>query len=147
MIAAAIIGVLGAVSRPPRAAGARVDFGRSAHAASFGRREAIAALLATPALMAALPAMAKPAALSAQRFTGDYEDKLHPLCERRISVDRDTDSQGRFLAHLSGTDVGPVGIGDKVKLSCSEENIERYKLREWSFDARIDATGNQIDAG
>ena len=45
----------------------------------------------------------------------------------------------------AGTDVGPKGIGDKVFLACSPDNVEKYKLRTWAFDGEI--VGDRIDAG
>ena len=45
----------------------------------------------------------------------------------------------------AGTDVGPKGIGDKVFLACSPENVDKYKLRTWSFDGEI--LGDKVSAG
>ena len=42
----------------------------------------------------------------ALRFNAEYEDKQHPLCERRIRVDKDDlQSTGKYIAHFEGTDV------------------------------------------
>ena len=110
-----------------------------------------------------------PAAL-ARRFEADYEDVLHPMCERHIRVERDPAPGGGWIAHYAGTDVGPEGIGQSVKVACNDETIseghpsnhrgthavthcalvrcaELYKLRTVQFDARISADGNSIDAG
>ena len=51
----------------------------------------------------------------------------------------------RDLKTAAGTDVGPKGIGDKVFLACSPDNVEKYKLRTWAFDGEI--VGDRIDAG
>ena len=85
----------------------------------------------------------------ARRFDADYEDALHPLCERHIRVDTSqaAGSFGGWIAHFYGTDVGPPGIGQKVSIACDEENIKRYTLREWEFDAKISPDGISIDAG
>lgn len=110
-------------------------------------------------------------------FTNDYDDRLHPLCRRHIEVEQVALSpeaatstkmksrlpfakkgqpQGgvRYVARFSGTDVGPKGIGEKVFLSCEPANVEKYKLREWSFDGVISPDGYdtqpltwKIDAG
>lgn len=113
-------------------------------------------------------------------FANDYDDRLHPLCERHISVEQIALSPEsaskmkkpritlakksspvgqpqdgvRFVARFSGTDVGPKGIGEKVFLSCEQANVEKYKLREWSFDGVISPDGYdtqpltwKIDAG
>jgi len=93
--------------------------------------------------------MREPPIVLARRFDADYEDALHPLCERHIRVDTSqaTGQLGGWVAHFYGTDVGPPGIGQKVSIACDEENIKRYTLREWEFDAKISADGLSIDAG
>ena len=53
--------------------------------------------------------------------------------------------RSRRWRHNAGTDVGPKGIGDKVFLACSPDNVEKYKLRTWAFDGEI--VGDRIDAG
>ena len=92
---------------------------------------------------------AGPPIVLARRFDADYEDALHPLCERHIRVDtsQPAGSFGGWIAHFYGTDVGPPGIGQKVSIACDEENIKRYTLREWEFDAKISPDGISIDAG
>ena len=97
-----------------------------------------------PAPKARLPAPI----VQARRFNADYEDLLHPLCERHVRVDESPEAQGGgWVAHFYGTDVGPPGIGQKVSISCAEENIKRYTLRDWEFDAKISADGSSVDAG
>ena len=99
---------------------------------------------------AAKPRLREPAPIvQARRFDADYEDALHPLCERHVRVDTSqaTPQGGGWVAHFYGTDVGPPGIGQKVSISCAEENIKRYTLRDWEFDAKISADGQSIDAG
>ena len=86
-------------------------------------------------------AEAAPAA-TAMRFQAEYSDQLHPMCERKISVEK---LEKRYIAHFSGTDVGPKGIGDKVYLTCEPSNIDKYKLREWTFDGEI--VGDRISVG
>ena len=81
-------------------------------------------------------------AATATQFQAEYSDQLHPICKRKIAVEK---VDKRYIAHFSGTDVGPKGIGDKVFLTCEQENIDKYKLREWSFDGEI--TGDQITVG
>ena len=77
------------------------------------------------------------------RFENSYDDQLHPLCERNIKVVKI--GKNDFRAKFSGTDTGPPGIGQKIQIDCSAENIEKYKLREWEFDGVIN--GDKIDAG
>ena len=122
--------------------------------------------LAGAALAAALalaqPASARPPSPSV--WQASYADQLHPGCERKISIEKNGD---RVIAHFAGagaaslenydkasrrwrnnnagTDVGPKGIGDKVFLACSPDNVEKYKLRTWAFDGEI--VGDRIDAG
>lgn len=109
------------------------------------------------AAAAIVPASAASAAASnyqvsrARRFSGAFDDKLHPLCERRVVVDdvvkKGVDGSSYFLAQFSGTDVGPPGIGNVVEIGCDEYNQERYKLREWEFEAQISVDGSTVDAG
>ncbi len=106
--------------------------------------------LAGAALAAALsiaqPASARPPSPSV--WQASYADQLHPGCERKISIEKNGD---RVIAHFAGagaaslenydkasrrrrnnnagTDVGPKGIGDKVFIACSPDNVEKYKLR------------------
>lgn len=82
---------------------------------------------------------------SAMRFEADYEDAMHPSCERHIKVERTAGPKG-YVAHFSGTDVGPPGIGQVVKVGCTEQEVTQYKLRRWEFDARISSDGNSVDA-
>ena len=122
--------------------------------------------LAGAALAAALsiaqPVSARPPSPSV--WQASYADQLHPGCERKISIEKNGD---RVIAHFAGagaaslenydkasrrrrnnnagTDVGPKGIGDKVFLACSPDNVEKYKLRTWAFDGEI--VGDRIDAG
>lgn len=115
----------------------------------------MAALVAT-ALSGAEPALAKPslpsfrprqpAAVLARNFEADYRDNLHPMCERHVRVERNAAPGGGWIAHFSGTDVGPPGIGGYVMIACDEENIEKYKLRTFEFDARISDDGVSVDA-
>ena len=79
------------------------------------------------------------------RFEGEYADQLHPLCERRITVEALDTKPRRYVAHFSGTDVGPRGIGPLVVIACDQANIDKYKLREWAFDGEI--KGDDISAG
>ena len=116
------------------------------------------------ALALAQPASARPPSPSV--WQASYADQLHPGCERKISIEKNGD---RVIAHFAGagaasiklnnddeasrrrrnnnagTDVGPKGIGDKVFLACSPDNVEKYKLRTWAFDGEI--VGDRIDAG
>ncbi len=72
-------------------------------------------------------------------YTNEYDDPLHPLCERRIKVAQD----GKTF-HYSGTAVGPKG--DPILRGCTEEEIQKYKLRQGSFDGYILDDG-KISAG
>ena len=124
--------------------------------------------LAGAALAAALalaqPASARPPSPSV--WQASYADQLHPGCERKISIEKngdrviahfagsgpaslklndDDEASRRRRNHNAGTDVGPKGIGDKVFLACSPDNVEKYKLRTWAFDGEI--VGDRIDAG
>jgi hypothetical protein len=72
-------------------------------------------------------------------YANEYEDPLHPLCERRIQVAED----GKTF-HYSGTAVGPKG--DPIRRGCTEEEIQTYKLRRGSFDGYILDDGT-ISAG
>ena len=121
----------------------------------------LAATAVAAALALAQPASARPPSPSV--WQASYADQLHPGCERRISIEKNGD---RVIAHFAGsgrrpsktmirrrrdvntdagTDVGPKGIGDKVFLACSPDNVEKYKLRTWAFDGEI--VGDRIDAG
>ena len=132
----------------------------------YGRRALLGAVVA--ATMPAMPQrmnaatpvplktiLALPGFAEAQQFDADYADDLHPLCQRHVSVERVVTSnypEGRMVAHFAGTDVGPPGIGAVVKIGCDEDSIKdaeskRSGLREWSFDAYIDGTGDNVDAG
>ena len=106
-------------------------------------RTSLAALVACAAFTVLSPAscLAAPAAM---KFAAEYSDLMHPLCERRITVEK-AETKGRFIAHFSGTDVGPVGIGPIVEIACDDESKAKYKLRSWEFDGFID--GDKIDAG
>jgi len=97
--------------------------------------------------LAALARSRVPFVPAAFEYVGDYDDRLHPLCARHISVEGEQTPSGAFIAHFSGTDVGPPGIGAAVSIGCDEQNVLKYKLREWDFDARISADGTQVDAG
>ena len=108
-------------------------------AASTPLRPLAGAALAA-ALALAQPASARPPSPSV--WQASYADQLHPGCERKISIEKNGD---RVIAHFAGTDVGPKGIGDKVFLACSPDNVEKYKLRTWAFDGEI--VGDRIDAG
>ena len=124
----------------------------------------LAATAVAAALALAQPASARPPSPSV--WQASYADQLHPGCERKISIEKNGD---RVIAHFAGagaasiklnnddeasrrrrnnnagTDVGPKGIGDKVFLACSPDNVEKYKLRTWAFDGEI--VGDRIDAG
>ena len=125
-------------------------------------RPTLAGAALAAALSLAPPAGARPPSPSV--WQASYADQLHPGCERKISIEKNGD---RVIAHFAGagaaslenydkasrrrrnnnagTDVGPKGIGDKVFLACSPDNVEKYKLRTWAFDGEI--VGDRIDAG
>lgn len=108
------------------------------------RRSAARCLAGASLALGALPCLAAPAA-TAMRFQGSYADQLHPLCERKIEVEQLDTKPRRYVAHFSGNDVGPKGIGPLVAIACDQENIDKYKLRTWAFDAEIN--GDKISAG
>ena len=147
----------------------------SAAALAPGARRAPRLTASTPlrplagAALAAALALAQPVSArppSPSVWQASYADQLHPGCERKISIEKNGD---RVIAHFAGagaasiklnnddeasrrrrnnnagTDVGPKGIGDKVFLACSPDNVEKYKLRTWAFDGEI--VGDRIDAG
>jgi hypothetical protein len=123
----------------------------------------LAATAVAAALALAQPASARPPSPSV--WQASYADQLHPGCERKISIEKNgdrviahfagagaasiklnnDDEASRRWRHNAGTDVGPKGIGDKVFLACSPDNVEKYKLRTWAFDGEI--VGDRIDAG
>ena len=124
----------------------------------------LAATAVAAALALAQPASARPPSPSV--WQASYADQLHPGCERKISIEKngdrviahfagagaasvklnnDDEASRRRRNHNAGTDVGPKGIGDKVFLACSPDNVEKYKLRTWAFDGEI--VGDRIDAG
>ena len=120
----------------------------------------LAATAVAAALALAQPASARPPSPSV--WQASYADQLHPGCERKISIEKNGDRviahfagagaastflprRSRRWRHNAGTDVGPKGIGDKVFLACSPDNVEKYKLRTWAFDGEI--VGDRIDAG
>lgn len=99
------------------------------------------------ALAASLPARRAAASnftprISTSKFTATYSDDLHPHCDRVITIERTPRGD---VAHFTMSDVGPPGIGNVVNIACDNETEQKYGLRRWSFDARID--GSQIDAG
>lgn len=102
--------------------------------------------------LAASPPVTRNARKLADRFNNDYDDALHPGCERRIKLDpipskASSNGEKNFIINFSGTDVGPDGLGPIVKLACTDETIEKYKLRSWSFEGRVNVAGSEIDAG
>ena len=52
-----------------------------------------------------------------------------------------------YLARFTGTDVGPAGLGDKIMISCDEETLKKYPVREFEFDARISVDGREVRKG
>ena len=129
---------------PPAGRGALASAPRDSATPHATLRRPWRPTLAGAALAAALslapPAGARPPSPSV--WQASYADQLHPGCERKISIEKNGD---RVIAHFAGTDVGPKGIGDKVFLACSPDNVEKYKLRTWAFDGEI--VGDRIDAG
>jgi len=88
-----------------------------------------------------------PAMDKAERFNAIYEDDMHPGCGRRIVVEQLRADE--YVAHFHMSDVGPPGIGNVVRLACDETTLGSGKesLRHWTFDARISADGERLDAG
>ena len=129
LLLAALVAALDAPRVPARAA-LRRAVGSCVASASLAAG-ALGACAATPATVT--------------RFEGEYADQLHPLCERRITVEALDTKPRRYVAHFSGTDVGPRGIGPLVVIACDQANIDKYKLREWAFDGEI--KGDEISAG
>ena len=83
------------------------------------------------------------------RAENQHREKRRPRhralrrCGRGVHIS--TRRSRRRRNNNAGTDVGPKGIGDKVFLACSPDNVEKYKLRTWAFDGEI--VGDRIDAG
>lgn len=97
------------------------------------RAASLAAPAAAAAVLAAISGSIAPApaqAFDPSVYSGDYRDPLHPLCERHVRVSKD---KRRF--QYFGTDVGPKGWSEKH--GCSQEEIERYVLRQGAFEGRI----------
>ncbi|KAK7248489.1 hypothetical protein SO694_00168050 [Aureococcus anophagefferens] len=101
------------------------DFGRRARrAARPGARpgaRAVGSCVAGASLAAGALGACAATPATVTRFEGEYADQLHPLCERRITVEA-LDTKPRRYA-----------------------NIDKYKLREWAFDGEI--KGDEISAG
>lgn len=137
------------------------------HRGSLGRREAIALLVGAAATGPSAPALAARASMDssryyadagqepsperAKRFIGQYDDQLHPSCERRISVDGElkvSELTGRkyFAAEFQGTDVVPQGVEGLVFAACDEASMKKTG-RQYTFSARIAADGESVDAG
>ena len=119
------------------------------------RRDALVHGVTAAAILAGQPVGAagpRAAMSSAFRFVGEYADELHPMCERKVAVREevaDPESKkkvSRFVATFTGTDIGPVGIGDKIFLPCDEQAKARYPLRTFQFEALISADGEGVDA-
>jgi hypothetical protein len=114
------------------------------------RRDALLRGVGAVFLGGSAPALARDTPASAFfKFEGEYDDQLHPLCERKISVrvDNPGTKERKYWATISGNDVGPVGIGDKVYLPCSEKAKSQYPLRTFQFEASIAPDGQSVDAG
>mmetsp|Transcript_25120 Transcript_25120/g.36912 ORF Transcript_25120/g.36912 Transcript_25120/m.36912 type:complete len:197 (+) Transcript_25120:95-685(+) len=120
------------------------------------RRNAVLRGFALAFLIPADEALAKKAPPEAFRFMADYDDQMHPLCKRHIEVreilssdpkSNKANTNKRYVATLSGTDVGPVGIGQRVKIACDDVSIEKYSLRSWNIEGAISSDGQRIDAG
>ena len=108
-------------------------------------RRAVGSCVASASLAAGALGACAATPATVTRFEGEYADQLHPLCERRITVEALDTKPRRYVAHFSGTDVGPRGIGPLVVIACDQANIDKYKLREWAFDGEI--KGDEISAG
>ena len=114
------------------------------------RRDALLRGVGAVFLGGSAPALARDTPASAFfKFEGEYDDQLHPLCERKISVrvDNPGTKERKYWATISGNDVGPVGIGDKVYLPCDEKAKSLYASRTFSFEAIISPDGEAVDAG
>lgn len=74
-------------------------------------------------------------------FANSYDDPLHPLCGRHITILNTKDGSFRY----DGTAVGPKGADSTVLRGCSKEEIKTYGLRTGTFTGRI--VGNTISAG
>ena len=78
-------------------------------------------------------------AFDATVYNNNYDDPLHPMCLRHISVDL-----GKQVFHYSGTDVGPKD--DPVKHGCSFPEQKEFGLRRGAFDGIIQDDGT-LSAG
>ncbi|KAI2509369.1 hypothetical protein MHU86_5002 [Fragilaria crotonensis] len=69
-------------------------------------------------------------ALDPSIYNKNYDDPLHPLCLRHISVDG-----VKRVFHYSGTDVGSKD--DPIKHGCSFQEAKEFGSRRGAFDGRI----------
>ena len=88
----------------------------------------------------------EPSPAKAKRFVGEYEDQLHPSCDRRISVEdelKTSELNGRkyFSAEFQGTDVVPLGVEGLVFAACDEASLKKsgrqYTVRSCPHDSLL----------
>jgi hypothetical protein len=77
-------------------------------------------------------------ALDVSIYNKDYEDPLHPLCQRHIRVNSVANT-----FHYSGTD---VFAGSGLKLGCSFQEQKQFGLQRTEFDGTFSSDG-KISAG
>jgi hypothetical protein len=81
-------------------------------------------------------------ALDVSIYNQDYEDPLHPLCQRHIRVNSVANT-----FHYSGTDVFATATdGSGVKLGCSFQEQKEFGLQRTEFDGTFSSDG-KISAG
>jgi hypothetical protein len=88
-------------------------------------------LLLTASLAFGAPAMAAAIGGATSVFTNDYNDPLHPLCERHVKVLSD----GKAF-HFSGTQGKP---------GCTQGEIKEFGISKKEFDGFVE--GTKISAG
>ena len=100
--------------------------------------ETTTSLVFAAALLVSAPSYA---AFDLNVFAHDYDDPLHPLCRRHITILNTKDGSFRY----DGTAVGPKGADSTVLRGCSKEEIKTYGLRTGTFTGNI--VDNTISAG
>mmetsp|Transcript_27513 Transcript_27513/g.41637 ORF Transcript_27513/g.41637 Transcript_27513/m.41637 type:complete len:217 (-) Transcript_27513:80-730(-) len=74
-------------------------------------------------------------------YNNNYDDPLHPMCLRRIEVNKSAPNS----FHYAGTAVGSEG--DKVLHGCSSKEIQEFTIRRTAFDGTINLDTGRISAG
>jgi len=106
----------------------------------FQTNTAAASLMIGTACLTTAPCQAASAVVvDPSVYNGEYNDPLHPLCQRRIRVEPNSN-----VFHYSGTEVG--GDNNKVVRGCSKAEMKEFGSRKGAFDGTIKNNG-RISAG